>query len=329
ATVRSRDEYSKNILDFIPLRSARARLGTLKRAKLSRIRRELREKLRILKHGAPRRRIARKRRLLHLLGGSCPNQKIESGVRVRRASRDRDQPVAYFGTSLALCAGHYAEAHLAGDPRFCRIAERADPRGPVDRHRRRALKQVRRNLTRVEARVTRWRVLAQLEHEFQRVDAFRTINRWPSARVKHLRAERPEDRHEIGHRRVAPSRAHHVAVNSSVARRSCSLTLVDCFCRGQHIVPRRGRFEVVLFEKVFAIKEQLRIADVRQREQISVFIRMLTNRQRRADEVITRPRESPLLISRSEVRETILTRESREPRIIEHYQIVCAGPRAQ
>src|SRR6185295_10966856 len=88
-------------------------------------------------------------------------------------------------------------------------------------------------------------------------------------------------------------------------------------------------FEVVLFEKVFAIKEQLRIADVRQREQISVFIRMLTNRQRRADEVITRPRESPLLISRSEVRETILTRESREPRIIEHYQIVCAGPRAQ
>src|SRR6185295_19045894 len=222
ATVRSRDEYSKNILDFIPLRSARARLGTLKRAKLSRIRRELREKLRILKHGAPRRRIARKRRLLHLLGGSCPNQKIESGVRVRRASRDRDQPVAYFGTSLALCAGHYAEAHLAGDPRFCRIAERADPRGPVDRHRRRALKQVRRNLTRVEARVTRWRVLAQLEHEFQRVDAFRTINRWPSARVKHLRAERPEDRHEIGHRRVAPSRAHHVPVNSSVARRSCS-----------------------------------------------------------------------------------------------------------
>ena len=161
-------------------------------------------------------------------------------------------------------AGHRRDLDQPDDFRFLRIIERADPRGPVDRHRRRALKQVRGHFIGVESRVTRRRVFAKLKHEFQRGYRLPRYRPWLATCIEHLSAESPEDRHEIRDHGIALRGPHHVPVNAAPARRACSLSLIDQACRSQNIFPGRGRFQAVFVEKVFAVKEQLRVADVGQ-----------------------------------------------------------------
>src|SRR4029079_16598231 len=107
------------------------------------------------------------------------------------------------------------------------IIERADPRRPVDRHRRGPLKQMRGDFTGVEARITRGCVFAELEHKLQRVDALLTIDRRLSTRIKHLRPECPENRHEISDRGIPARRSHNIAVDTPTTRGPGTLALVD------------------------------------------------------------------------------------------------------
>ena len=71
---------------------------------------------------------------------------------------------------------------------------------------------------------------------------------------------------------VALRRTHHVAVTFSAgsARR---FRLVDRSGRRPHIVPGGERLQVVFLEKVFAVKEELRVADVGQRVERARLVR--------------------------------------------------------
>src|SRR6185503_6279494 len=105
---------------------------------------------------------------------------------------------------------------------------RTDPRGPVDRHRRRSLQQVCTDVARIETHVTGRRVFTEFEHELKRRDTFGTVDCGLFTRVEHLAAEGPEDRHEVGDGGVSLFRPHDVTVNLP-AIRACTFFLLDCF----------------------------------------------------------------------------------------------------
>ncbi len=125
------------------------------------------------------------------------------------------------------------------------------------------------NFISIETRVTRRRVFAQLDHEFERGDPFRTVDCWFSGCVEHLAAEGPEDRHEVGDCGVALSRAHHVTVDRLTVR-ACTFFLLDCFGGRQNVVPGGRRFQTMFLKEIFAIEEQLRVTDVGKRVECPV-----------------------------------------------------------
>src|SRR6185503_1365322 len=105
--------------------------------------------------------------------------------------RNRNEPVADFGLAGLLRTRQSCELHLPDHLRLRLITERTDPRGPVDRHRRRSLQQVCTNVVGIETRITWRRVLAQVDHELECCNSLRTVDCGLAIRVKHLTAKSP------------------------------------------------------------------------------------------------------------------------------------------
>src|SRR3954468_6011881 len=90
------------------------------------------------------------------------------------------------------------------------------------------------NLVGIETHVTRWRIFAKLQHEFECSHTFGTVHSWLAADVKHLSAKSPEYRHEVGHCCVALCGAHHVTVSFLP---TLSFFLLDSSGGSDHVVP--------------------------------------------------------------------------------------------
>src|ERR1044071_123404 len=181
----------------------------------------------------------------------------------------------------------------------------------------------------IETGVAGRRIFSKLKHELESSNAFGTVDCRLPALVKHLRAEGPEDGHEVCDRRVALRGAHHVAVHLPASGRARRLALADRARRRQHLVPRRGFFQTMLFENVFTVEEKLRVADVRQGIERARLIRMTAESDGRRHEIFIRPFYSTLLVERHEVCQRILCRKLRKPRIVEHDEIIRARARVQ
>src|SRR6185369_14353705 len=129
----------------------------------------------------------------------------------------------------------------------------------------------------------------------------------------------------ISARGIPARRSHNIAVDTPTTRGPGTLALVDRFNRGQHIIPGCRLFQIVFLEEILSVEKQLRIADIRQSEQLTAFVRMFTDRDGRFDEIIFWTGLAAALIHWSQRGEELLAGESGEPRIVEHDQIVSPG----
>src|SRR5688572_21092929 len=82
-------------------------------------------------------------------------------------------------------------------------------------------------------------------------------------------------------------------------------------------------------KQIFAIEEQLRVADVRQSIERPGLIWMTANVDGTLDEIGVWPGLSTFLQQRRQVSQKLATRETGKPRIVEHDQVVGAGARIE
>ena len=125
--------------------------------------------------------------------------------------------------------------------------------------------------------------------------------------VEDISAEGPQQRHEIGDHGIAGRGAHDVAIHF--------LAGADGFRGVEHLVPGVRRGEPVFREKVFAIKEKLRVADVGQGEQRPGAI--LADVYARGNEIG--------IGGTGQGREIRIRGHEGKPRVVEHDDVVSAG----
>src|SRR6185369_3027274 len=164
---------AKSVFNLVPVRRAWPWPRALQRTQLSRVCRILCDQLRVLKERFAGGRVTAQGRPLHLLGAGGPQQEVHCGFSVSRIPWNGDEPVSNLGLTRLLRTRQRCELHFSDHFRFLWIVERADPCRPVNRHRGCSLQQVCADFISIETRITRRRVLAQLEHELKRSDTLR------------------------------------------------------------------------------------------------------------------------------------------------------------
>src|SRR6185369_14161419 len=241
AAVCLRKKNAKSVFNLVPVRRAWPGSRAFQRTQLGRVCRILCDQFRVVKERLARGRVTAQSRSLHLLGAGGPKQEVHCRFSVSRIPWNGDEPVSNFSLTRLLRTRQRCELHFSDHLRLLWIVERTDPCRPVNRHRGCSLQQVCADFISIETRITRRRVLAQLEHELKRCNTFCAVDRRFSISVKHLATEGPKDRHEVRDRGITLSRPHDVAINSGSVRTG-SLFLVDCFSGGESVVPGRRCF---------------------------------------------------------------------------------------
>ena len=96
----------------------------------------------------------------------------------------------------------------------------------------------------------------------------------------------------------------------------------DAAPSGEHFLPGARRRQPVLLKEVFAIEEELRVADIGQRQEFSGGVGMAAERQRRRQEIGVGSVEIFGAVERLELAQTVHLREAREPGVVEHHQVI-------
>ena len=219
-----------------------------------------------------------------------------------RRRRNTEQPCAERSHTFALLRRHGREFDLAHYFRFGGIVHRRDPGRPIDAHRCRRLQQMRGDFIGVKSTVTGRRILAQLEHETQRVDALRAGHGRGAVWAEHLPAKSPEQRQEIGYNGIAGRRAHHIPVHFPARG--------DLPGGSQHVGPGgRGGHQIA------AIEKHLGVAHVGKR----IVCAVLAAHFEAALQEIRIRRLGAQWGQRS------VLRQAREPGIVDHDRVVRAG----